>query len=245
MFLWGMDYLHFHSDKPECAGVWDRTCPKPSRDYKNRVDPGPQFAPPRWVLFTHGDSQQCSTWQWAPRCTQCPSPLPRNFSRDLWICPEHEVWSCSCPTRVSPEAQVRPCWWTNATAPIMWLGLFLAIPVSISTSSSGHIDHADALKINVCASPGYSSLGWPKLHSPLLKLNFIPLEAGGDFHLLHALGYTCINPVRAHRRQISAAFGSIADKPPHARDFFPWLNWLLPQTSNCVFAQQWCLLNCF
>lgn len=59
MFLWGIDYLHFHSDKPKCIGVWDGTCPKPSRDYKaeNRADLGPSFAPPRWVPFSHGDTQ--------------------------------------------------------------------------------------------------------------------------------------------------------------------------------------------
>lgn len=59
MFLWGIDYLHFQSDKSECVGVCDVTCPKPSRDYKaeDRVDLGPCSAPPRRAPFSHGDAQ--------------------------------------------------------------------------------------------------------------------------------------------------------------------------------------------
>lgn len=130
MFLWGVDYLHFHSDKPECAGVWDATCLKPSRDYKaeNRADLGSSFAAPRWVPISRGETQQVML-QEPPRCTQCPSPLPKTFSKDLWVCPEHEalvphVWAL--------RYKSGHCSWTNTTAPIVWLGLFLAIPESIT-----------------------------------------------------------------------------------------------------------------
>lgn len=59
MFLWGIDYLHFQSDKTECVGVCDVTCPKPSRDDKaeDGVDLGPCSAPPRRAPFSHGDAQ--------------------------------------------------------------------------------------------------------------------------------------------------------------------------------------------
>lgn len=193
-------------------------------------------------METH--SKSCSTWQQPSHCTQCPSPLPKTFSKDLWVCPEHEVWSCSCPTHVSPEVPVRLLLMGKCHSPHRVVGFIFSYPSINNHSSTGRIDRADALKINAHNSPGYSSLGWSKLHPPLLRLNFIPLEAAGDFHLLHASDYTYVTPVRIHRRQALATVGSIADKP-HPMDFFPWLNGLLPQTFYCVFVQRCCLLNCF
>ena len=60
MFLWGTDYLHFQSDKIECVGVCDVTCPKPSRDYKagDTVDLAPCSTPARWALSPRGEVQE-------------------------------------------------------------------------------------------------------------------------------------------------------------------------------------------
>lgn len=220
MFLWGIDYLHFHSDKPKCIGAWDGTCPKASRDYKaeNRTDQGPSFALSRWVPFSHGN-----TASHAPQATNhhaAPS-APHH-------CPKTSAGICGCAQSVKCGAALVPLMWalrykpghcscTDATAPIMRLGLFLAVPAQYPHSSRGHIDRADALEINVCNSPGYCSWGDQSsiLHSQGWNSSLWKLWVAFTCYML------CITPVRTQRRQASAAFGSINSRQaPHARDSF-------------------------
>lgn len=109
MFLWGIDYLHFQSDKNACVGGFDVTCSKPSSDYKveDTVDLGPCTAPPWWAPSSYADTQEMVFHvSKSSCCTLWKAAMPQMFSKDflclarawsmeLLLCHEYEPWGMS------------------------------------------------------------------------------------------------------------------------------------------------------